>query len=308
MNHRRRWWITLPAAAAVAAVAASASTGSANAARYMTVSQGASAAALAGYTPFDPTDPTTPETVTFVLRARNENQLESQVQAGMPGGYLSTSRFANTYGQPKVVVLGIQAYLAFFGIHSHAMPDNLDIQTTGTAGQYNNAFQIIQQNYMVPSHGAHGRGHGTITVHGSPQNPKVPSEWGPYILAILGLSSYPTEQSDMVGTADGVTTQGLNNTALQPSDSPRGITSTQFRTPAGQGTAERSASSRSQPTGPTWSASSGTPSACLRRSRPPAASRRSTSTVDRAHRTRTQGPTRPRSTWSSPARSHRTRT
>ncbi len=218
MKHRRRLWVTLMAVASVAAVAASASPGSAKAAKYMSVAQGAGAAALAGYTPFDPTAPSTPETVTFVLRARNESQLESQVEAGMPGGFLSTNRFANTYGQSKVVVLGIQAYLALFGIHTHAMADNLDIQTTGTAGQYNNAFQIVQQNYMIPSHGAHGRDHDTVTVHGSPQNPKVPSEWGPYILAILGLSNYPTDQSDMVGTADGVSTQGLKNTALFPSD------------------------------------------------------------------------------------------
>ena len=221
MNHRHRWWVTLLVVAAVAAVAASASTGSAKAAKYMTVSQGAGAAALAGYTPFDPTDPSTPETVTFVLRARN---VESSPVAGAgrhARRLLSTSDFANRYGQPKPVVLAIQAYLAHYGIHSHAMPDNLDIQSTGTAGQYNNAFQIVQQNYMVPpsdAHGSHGHGHGTITVHGSSQNPKVPSDWGPFILAILGLSNYPTQQSDMIGTADGVSTQGLNNTALHPSD------------------------------------------------------------------------------------------
>jgi kumamolisin len=221
MKHRHRWWLTLVAVAAIAAVAASTSTGAAKAAKYMSVAQGAGAAALAGYTPFGPTNPSTPETVTFVLKAQNESQLESQVLAGMPGGFLSTSKFANTYGQPKAVVQGIQAYLAQYGIHSHAMPDNLDIQSTGTAGQYNNAFQIVQQNYVVPNNGAHGsRGHGqgTITVHGSSQNPNVPSEWGPYILAILGLANYPTQQSDMVGTADGVSTQGLNNTNLVPAD------------------------------------------------------------------------------------------
>src|SRR5581483_12422032 len=194
-NHPRRWKVLLlPAVAALAVVAASVSTGSANAARYTSVSQGVGAAALSGYTPFNPTDPNTPETVTFVLKARNIDQLESQVQAGMPGGYLSVSDFANRFGQPKSVVSGIQAYLTHFGISSHAMPDNLDIQTTGTAGQYNNAFQITQQNFQVPATGPHGRGHGSMTVHGSTKNPKVPSQWGPYILAILGLSSYPTQQ------------------------------------------------------------------------------------------------------------------
>jgi len=220
LKNHRRWWVTLPVVAAVAAVAASASPGAANAA-YTSISQGAGAAALAGYTPFGATDPSTPETVTFVLQARNESQLESQVTAGMPGGFLTTRQFANAYGQPSSVVQSIEAYLAGYGIQSRAMPDNLDIQTTGTAGEYNGAFQIVQQDYKVPNLGAHGsRGHGRglITVHGSPQNPKLPDEWGPDVLAILGLSSYPTQQSDMVGTADGISTQGLNNTALQPSD------------------------------------------------------------------------------------------
>jgi subtilase family serine protease len=213
--------LLLPAVVAVAAVAASVSTGTANAARYVSVSQGVGTAALDGYSPFGATDPSTPEAVSFVLRAQNLDQLEAQVQAGMPGGFMSVSDFANRYGQSKPVVLGIQAYLALYGIHSHVMPDNLDIQTTGTAGQYNKAFQIVQQNYKVPTIGAHGgHGHGgTMTVHGAPQSPKVPSQWGPFILAVLGLSNYPTQQSDTVGVADGITPQGTeNNTALAPSD------------------------------------------------------------------------------------------
>jgi len=222
LSHPRRWrLLVLPAVAALAAVAASVSAGSAHAARFVSVSQGAGAASLAGYQPFGNTDPNTPETVTFVLRAQNVSQLEGLVESGMPSGYLSVRDFASQYGQPQAVVSGIEAYLGHYGIQSHAMPDNLDIQTTGTAGEYNNALQIVQQNYVVPNNGAHssrGHGHGTITVHGSPQNPKVPSEWGPFILAILGLSNYPTQQSDMVGTADGVSTQGLNNTNLVPAD------------------------------------------------------------------------------------------
>lgn len=221
-NHPRGWkLLLLPAVVAIAVIAASVSTGSANAAHYVSVSQGAGAAALAGYTPFSPTDPSTPETVTFVLNARNESQLESLVGAGMPGGYLTVKQFAATYGQTSTVVNGIESYLESYGISAHAMPDDLDIETTGTAGEYNNAFQIIQQDYSVPSegaHGNHGHGQGTIIVHGSSQNPKVPAEWGPYIMAILGLSNYPTQQSDMVGTADGVKPSGLNNTALFPAD------------------------------------------------------------------------------------------
>ncbi len=223
-NHRRRGLLSLlPVVAALAAVAASVSTGPASAAgKYMSVSQGAGAAGLSGYDPFGTTDPSTPEAVSFILRARNTDQLAAQVEAGMPRGFLSTRDFASQYGQPQAVVFAIQAYLRLFGIQSHAMPDNLDIQTTGTAGEYNKALKIVQANYKVPTVGAHdGHGHqhgGTITVHGSPQNPQVPSDWGPFILAILGLSNYPSQQSDMVGTADGIATQGLNNTALHPAD------------------------------------------------------------------------------------------
>lgn len=218
LNHPRGWKLSLlPAAVVLAAVAASVSTGSANAARYVTVSQGTGAAALNGYQPFEQTDPNTPETVSFYLRARNLSELEAHVQSGMKSGFLSVSDFANRYGQPQSVVNGIESYLGQYGITSHAMADGLDIQTTGTAGDYNKAFQIVQQDFKVPAVGAHGHGHGTIKVHGSTQSPKVPSEWGPYILAILGLSDYPTQQSDMIGTADGIQTTGPN-TSLRPAD------------------------------------------------------------------------------------------
>ncbi len=226
-NHHRRWKLLfLPAVAALAVVAASVSTSSAKAARYVSVSQGAGAVSLGGYQPFENTDPNTPEQVSFILRAQHADQLESQVANGMPGGkFLSVDQFANQYGQSPVVIKGIEVYLALYGIQSHAMPDGLDIQTTGTAGQYNKAFQIVQQDFKVPAPpppGApappHGHGPKQITVHGSPSNPKVPSEWGPFILAILGLSNYPSAQSDMIGTVDGQQSQGLNNTALRPAD------------------------------------------------------------------------------------------
>ena len=142
-NHRRRGLLSLlPVVAALAAVAASVSTGPASAAgKFVSVSQGAGAAALSGYEPFRTTDPSTPEAVSFILRARNTDQLAAQVEAGMPRGFLSTRDFASQYGQPQAVVFAIQAYLRLFGIQSHAMPDNLDIQSTGTAGQYNKASQ-----------------------------------------------------------------------------------------------------------------------------------------------------------------------
>ena len=204
--------------AALSVVAASAAVGGAKAGGYTTVSQGIGSSVLNGYTPFANTDPSTPETVSLVLRANNINRLEALVSAGMPTGYVSVRQFAQQYGQSPFVIAGIEAYLGKFGIHATAMQNNLVIQTTGTAGQYDQAFQVSQQNYDVSAPKPHG-GHHTVVVHGTKQNPKVPSQWGPFVLAVLGLSSYPTQQSEMAPLADGVKPQSqLNNTALFPND------------------------------------------------------------------------------------------
>ena len=142
------------------------------------------------------------------------------------------------------------------------MKDDLVIQTTGTAGDYDNAFKILQQNYHVPAPSAHGRMH-TIVVHGSTQNPKVPSAWGPFVLAVLGLSSYPTQQSQMAPVADGVQPQSnqLNNTALLPSDFADRYGLTSVQAPAAPAPAARSASSRSRASSRRSSRTSGQPSA-----------------------------------------------
>lgn len=209
--------IASSAVAAIAVIAGFVSAGAAKAGGFTTVSQGPGAPILSGYQAFGNTDPNTPETVSFVLRAQNLGQLEAQVLAGMPNGYLPVNKFAKQYGQPQSVIAAIQSFLEHYGIKSRAMANNLVIQTTGTAGEYDSALQIVQQNYQVSAPQAHGGDH-TIIVHGSPKNPKVPASIGDVILSILGLSNYPTQQSDTVGVADGIKPQGLNNTALFPSD------------------------------------------------------------------------------------------
>jgi subtilase family serine protease len=204
----------------VAAVAASVTAGAAKAGGFAPVSQGTGAAALSGYTPFDPTAPNTPERVTFVLKARNVDQLKGMVSAGMPGGFMSVSDFARAYGQPSIVIGLIRAYLGSFGIQSQAMPNNLVIQTTGTAGQYNNAFQIVQQNFRIPSAPSHDGhpGHGPMVVHGSTRDPVVPTALSHVILSILGLSNYPTQQSESIGLADGQQAAPSSAPPYLPSD------------------------------------------------------------------------------------------
>ena len=208
--------------AALAAVAATAAVGGAKAGGYVTVSQGAGAAVLSGYTPFGTTDPSTPETVSIILKANDINRLKAQVLAGMPGGFVSVHQFAREYGQSPSVIGAIERYLGRFGIKATAMQDNLVIQTSGTAGEYDKAFQVTQQNFHVSANRPHGGRH-TMVVHGTKQNPKVPSDWGGAILAVLGLSSYPTQQSEMAPVADGIKPQSagksdLPNTALVPND------------------------------------------------------------------------------------------
>lgn len=208
--------------AALTAVAATAGVGSANAGRYVSVSQGIGSAVLGGFAPFGTTDPSTPETVSIYLKANNASRLQAQVLAGMPSGFVSESQFAQQYGASPAVISGIENYLEGFGITANAMSDNLVIQTTGTAGQYNQAFQVTQSNFKVSAPKAHG-GTKTMIVHGTTQSLKMPSLWGRYILSILGLSNYPTQQSNMAGLADGVKTQSvgksdLPNQALFPSD------------------------------------------------------------------------------------------
>jgi kumamolisin len=217
-----RAFVVAAIVAALAAVAGSAVVGGAKAGGYVAVSQGVGSAMLNSTTPFGDTDPSTPETVSIILKANNISQLKAQVLAGMPSGFLTASQFANRYGASPAVIAGIENYLEGFGITATAMSDNLVIQTTGTAGEYDNAFQIAQSNFKVSAPTVHGGKH-TVVVHGTTQSPKVPSLWGPYILAILGLSNYPTQQSHMAGLADGVKTQSvgksdLPNQSLVPND------------------------------------------------------------------------------------------
>ena len=98
-----------------------------------TVQTGVTAKNLKGATAFGTTPADTPETVSIVLRARNASQLEWNVTHGT-GPQLTVAQFADQYGQPAIVVAGIRAYLAHFGISSTAYADRLDIAATGTAG------------------------------------------------------------------------------------------------------------------------------------------------------------------------------
>jgi kumamolisin len=139
------------------------------------VQPGISAAALPGASPFGNTPPSTPETVSFVLREQKLPQLEAAVQAGITR-FLSVRQFASEYGQSQANVAQLQAYLAHYGISTQVYADNVDVVATGTAGEFDKALSVKQQQYHVPRlPGRDGlRPIPAQNVHGSAQSPMLP--------------------------------------------------------------------------------------------------------------------------------------
>ncbi|HEY2076803.1 MAG TPA: protease pro-enzyme activation domain-containing protein, partial [Streptosporangiaceae bacterium] len=131
------------------------------------VPQGIGTAALKDASVFGPTPASTPETVSFILKARNLGQLEANVQAGMPSGYQNVHEFASSYGQPGSSISALRSYLSSFGLSSTSDADGLDVTATGTAGAFDNALSVQQNQYNVPAvparHGMAGRP--AMTIH-----------------------------------------------------------------------------------------------------------------------------------------------
>jgi kumamolisin len=155
------------------------------------VASGINVAHLPGATVFGSTPANTPETVSFILNERNISTLKANVVAGFKN-YLSVSQFASTYGQTQANVSALTSYLAGFGIKTTVYADNVDVSATGTAGEFNAALSVTQNQYHVPAQpGAGGRGGiPAQTVHGIAQAPLLPYRLSNFVLAILGLTNY----------------------------------------------------------------------------------------------------------------------
>jgi len=166
------------------------------------VSQGPNEAALKHLSVFGPTPPDTPETVSFVLDPQNRWELEASVQRGMPGGYLTVRQFARRYGQSARNIAALEKYLAGYGIKSTPYADGLNVNTTGTAGEYDNALSVKQHNYRIPAQqpsNANGFvGHPAMTIHATMGTPLLPRNLSRFVLAVLGLDNYPTFSSQAV--------------------------------------------------------------------------------------------------------------
>jgi subtilase family serine protease len=155
------------------------------------VSSGIDAALLPGATVFGTTPASTPETVSFILRERNVNLLEISVTQGT-GSYLSVGQFASDYGQSPANISALTGYLAHYGIKTTVYADDVDVSATGTAGEFDAALAVKQNQYHVPAQ-AGGNGLNPIpaqTVHATAQSPLLPYRLSNFVLAILGLSNY----------------------------------------------------------------------------------------------------------------------
>ncbi len=165
------------------------------------VAQGIDAAGLAVPSLFA-TPGGTRETVSFVLRERNQRGLESRVENGMRGGYLSVASFARSYGQPPGRVSALRSFLAGYGITTTAAADRLDITATGTAAQFDKALSVRQHEYAIKSAKAIGglAGRPAVTIHGTTDRPLLPVQLAGYVQSILGLTNYPIFASNAVHT------------------------------------------------------------------------------------------------------------
>jgi kumamolisin len=181
------------------------------------VPAGISVASLPGTTVFGSTPADTPENVSFILKERNLNYLEAQAQQGFRN-YLSVSQFAGIYGQTPANIAALTSYLAQFGIKTDVYADNVDISATGTAGEFDSALSVTQNQYHVPSFAARG-GLSAIpaqTVHGIANSPLLPYRLSNFVLAILGLTNYSPYASPAahVNTKDLKPQKGSSNYCL----------------------------------------------------------------------------------------------
>ena len=192
---RLRLWAGLAAGVVVAAVpvAATAANASSGPGRntLVRVTPGISAASVPGAVPFGTTTASTPETVSFVFKEQHLGQLESAVTSGIKN-YLSVGQFAREYGANPALISALESYLGQFGITTSADADNVDVVATGTAGQFDQALAVTQQQYRVPQ--LRGRDGGVTvraqTIHGTAQDPELPASIADSLVAVLGLTDY----------------------------------------------------------------------------------------------------------------------
>jgi kumamolisin len=170
------------------------------------VAQGLGPAVLKNATASGATPSATPETVSFILRGRNLFSLESAVETGQAPD-LTVAQFAGRYGPSTATITALEVYLNRYGISTSVYPDDLDVTAIGTAGEFDSALSVQQQQYQVPAVTAHGGGPAIPAqqVHGTTDDPYLPASIAPSVLAVLGLTNYAPFSDDLSHTPKGVT-------------------------------------------------------------------------------------------------------
>ena len=182
------------------------------------VPTGLLASALPGASGFGTTPSNTPEQVSFILRERNLGQLESAVTSGLTS-FDSVRQFASEYGQTSDVVSALTSYLASFGITTTVYPGNVDVSASGTAGEFDAALSVTQENFHVPAqHGAGGYKVPAQTVYSATGAPDLPYRIAHDVLAVLGLTNYAPFASHAIHLSTGVTATSSSASGDQPGD------------------------------------------------------------------------------------------
>lgn len=131
-------------------------------------------------------------TASVYLKIQNESQLQNYIQqTETPGSpnyhkFLSVQQFVSQYAPSNQEISMVTHYLQSQGITvDKVFADNLDIQVTGTVAQFNEAFNIVEENYT----------RGGKYFHAPKGRPRIPDVLLNSVLAIAGLSNEQAAQS-----------------------------------------------------------------------------------------------------------------
>jgi len=199
---------------AAASGAAAASSTSPNAPTQ--VPSGISAAQLPGTSVLGNTPANQQVIVSFILKMNNMSSLEASVEHGIPSSqYLSVPQFAAKYGQSASNISALTSYLSGFGITTNVYTDDLDVVATGTAGDFDNALTVTEENVSVPPQAGdavYGAVHKS-QYYTNKQEPLLPYRLASFVTAILGLSNYGPYVSEIAKPASETKPQAGSNAA-----------------------------------------------------------------------------------------------
>jgi kumamolisin len=162
----------------------------------VTIPGGALASGLPHATPRGATPSSTPERLAFYFNLHGVSSLakmEASVKALTASRhFLTKAEVASTYGQTAATVAPLETYLGTFGITTTAKYDNLMVIANGTAGEFDAALSVKQDDYFVPAQPAPPGAMGipAQTVHAATSSPQLPKADAHGVFEILGLTNY----------------------------------------------------------------------------------------------------------------------